>query len=43
MGSYDIPTDIVEHVTQLQLIDSVVNTNNDISVIGYLIFDSKYE
>ena len=39
MGSYDILTDISEHVTLVQLMDSLGNLNHDISVVGYWIFD----
>ena len=42
-GSYDIMTDISEHVTLVQLMDSLGNVNNDISVVGYWIFDSNYK
>ena len=42
-GSYDILTDIGENVTLVQLMDSLVNVNHDISVVGYWIFDSKYK
>ena len=43
MGSYDIMTDISEHVTLLQLMDSLGNFNHAISVVGYWIFDSNYK
>ena len=43
MGSYDILTDISEHVTLVQLMDSLVNVNHPIIVVGYWIFDSNYE
>ena len=43
MGSFDIETDINEHVTLVQLMDSLGNVNNSISVVGYWIFDSNYE
>ena len=33
-GSYDILTDISEHVTLVQLIASLVNVNHAISVVG---------
>ena len=42
-GSYDILIYISEHVTLLQLTDSLGNVNNDISAIGYCIFDSSYD
>ena len=35
MGSYDIPADISEHVTLVQLIDYLGNANHAISVLGY--------
>ena len=43
MGSYDILTDMSEHVTLEQLIYYLVNVNRAISVFGSWIFDSKYE
>ena len=43
MGSYDILTDISEHVTLVKLNYYSVNVNRDISVVGYWIFDSNYE
>ena len=43
MGSYDILTDISEHVTLVQLMDSLGNVNNYITVVGYWIFDSNYK
>ena len=42
-GSYDILTDISEHVNLVQLMYSLGNVNHDISVVGYWIFDSNYE
>ena len=42
-GSYDILTDISEHVTFFQLMDSIVNANHAISVYEYWIFESNYE
>ena len=42
-GSYDILTDISEHVTLIKLMDSWGNVNHAISVVGYWIFDSNYE
>ena len=42
-GSYDILKDIIENVTLVQLMDSLVNVNRAISVLGYLIFDSNYK
>ena len=43
MSFYDILTNISEHVTLEQLIDSLVNVNRYISVLEYWIFDSNYE
>ena len=42
-GSYDILTEISEHVTLVQLTKLLGNVNNAISVVGYLIFDSNYK
>ena len=42
-GSFDILTGIIEHVTLVQLMDYLGNVNHYISVVGYCIFDSKYE
>ena len=42
-GSYDILKGIYEHVTLVQLIDSLGNVNHDIIVVGYWIFDSNYK
>ena len=42
-GSYDIMTDISEHVTFFQLMNVLGNVNHAISVVGYWIFDSNYE
>ena len=42
-GSYDILTDISEHVTLFQLMYYLGNANNAISVVGYWILDSNYE
>ena len=42
-GFYKFLEDINEHVTLVQLIDSLVNVNHAISVVGYCIFDSNYE
>ena len=42
MGSYDIMTDISEHLTLFQLTNSLRNMNHDMSVVGYWIFDSNY-
>ena len=43
MGSYDIITEISEHVTLFQVIYYLGNVNHAISVVWYWIFDSKYE
>ena len=43
MGDYKILEDISENVTLVQLMDSLGNVNNDISVVGNWIFDSKHE
>ena len=43
MGSYNFLIDISEHFTLVQLIDSLGNANNAISVVGYWIFDPNYE
>ena len=42
-GSYDILIDISENVTLDKFMDSLVNVNHAISVVGYWIFDSNYE
>ena len=39
MGSFDILTDISEHVTLVQLMYSLGNVIHAISVVGYWIFD----
>ena len=41
--SYDILADISEHVTLVQLMDSLGNVNHAISVVEYWIFDSNYK
>ena len=43
MGSFDILTEITEHVPLAQLMDSLGNVNHAISVVGYWIFESNYE
>ena len=43
MGEHNILEDISENVTLFQLMDSLVNVNNDINVVGNWIFDSNYE
>ena len=42
-GYFDIFNYISENINLVQLIDYLVNVNNDISVVGYWIFDSNYE
>ena len=42
-GYLDIFNDMCVNVTLVQLIDSLGNVNNSISVLGYWIFDSNYE
>ena len=43
MVSYDILTEISEHATFVQLMDSLGNVIHVISDVGYWIFDSNYE
>ena len=40
-GSYGILTEIIEHITLVQLMDSLGNVNRVIGVVGYWIFDSN--
>ena len=40
--SYDVLIDISENITLVQLMYSLGNVNDAISVFGYLIFDSNY-
>ena len=42
-GYYNIHTYISEHVTLVQLMDSLVNLNHDIIIVGYWIFDPNYK
>ena len=42
-SSYNILTDISEHVNLVQLMDSLGNVNHTIHVVGYWIFDSNYK
>ena len=42
-GSYDSLTEISGNVTLAHLIDSLINVNHDISVVGYWLFDSNYK
>ena len=41
--AFDILKNISEYVTLVQLMDSLVNMNHDISIVGYCIFESNYE
>ena len=43
MGSFDILTHITEHVNMVQFMNYWGNVNHSISVVGYWIFQSKYE
>ena len=43
MGFKKTLTDIIEHVTLVNLINSLGNVNHAIIVVGYWIFDSNYE
>ena len=43
MGDSKILEDIGANVTLVQLMDSLVNVNHAISVVGNCIFESKYE
>ena len=43
MHEYNILEDISENFTLVQLMDSLVNVNHAISVVGNWIFDSNYE
>ena len=43
MREYNFLEDISANVTLVQLMDSLVNVNHDISVVGNWIFDSNYE
>ena len=40
---FDIPNDMSEDVTLVHLIDSLVNVNRAISIVGNWIFDSIYK
>ena len=42
-GGFDILNDISENVTLVQLMDTQVNVNHSISILGFWIFDFKYE
>ena len=43
MGDYKILEDISANFTLVQLMDSIINVNHAISVVGSWIFDSNYE
>ena len=40
---FDIPDEISENVTLVQLMDSLGNVNNAISIVGHWVFDSNYK
>ena len=42
-GDYKILEDVSANITLVQLMDSIVNVNHDISVVGNWIFESNYE
>ena len=42
-SSYDILTEISQHVTLFKLMDSLGNANNAIIAVGYWIFESNYD
>ena len=42
-GCFQYKNDISENVTLEQLMDTLGNVNNDISIVGYWIFDSNNE
>ena len=41
--AFNILNHISEYVTFVQLMDSLVNVNHAISIVGYWIFDSNYD
>ena len=41
--AFDILNDISKNSTLVQLMDSLVNVNNDISIVGYWVFYSNHE
>ena len=43
MSSFDIMKNISESVTLIQLMDSLINVNHEVSVVGKWIFDSNYK
>ena len=42
-GSFDIMNDIREKFTLVKLMDTVINLNNSVSIVGHRIFDSNYK
>ena len=40
---FDIINNVSEYVTLVQLMESLVNVNHAISIVGYWIFDSSYK
>ena len=42
-NAFDILNDIREDVNLVQLMESLVNVNHSISIVGYWIFDSNYK
>ena len=40
---FEIPHDISDNVSLVQLMDSVVNINHAVSIVSYFIFDSNYK
>ena len=42
-GTYNILTDISEHITLVEVINYLGNVNHAIIVVEYRIFDSKYK
>ena len=41
--AFDILNDIIENVTLVQLMDSLVNVNHSISILRYWVFYSNYK
>ena len=42
-GDSDILDEISENVTLVQLMETLVNLNHSISIVGYCMFESRYE
>ena len=42
-GSFNILHDISENVTLVHLMETFVNVNHGVSIVGYWIFDSNYK